>query len=76
LVASKKPIGPLSGHAFAVARITDIHLMTKKHEEAACCEVYPRAWAWRLEEIRPIKPIKRTGALGLYNVVGLPEDFE
>jgi hypothetical protein len=76
LVASKTPKGPLSGHAFAVARIVDVRLMTQRDEAAACCEVYPRARSWQLAEVRPIKPVPQKGRLGLYHVEGEPEAFQ
>ena len=69
LCASKSPISQLSGHAFATADLIDIQVMTEHHELAAMCEVYEGAKAWILENIKPIEPIKVTGALGLFEVV-------
>jgi len=69
ICASKKPtgFGPV-GVALCIAEITDCVKMTKEHEQAACCEVYPDAKAWILDNIRPIKPFPVKGQLNIFEV--------
>lgn len=57
------------GKALCVANLTDCRLMTKADEDAAMCDVYDRAHAWLLEDIRKLEktfPVK--GQLGIYEV--------
>ena len=54
LCASKKPHTNLSGNAFAIAEIIDCRLMTIEDEEAACCEIYPGAYSWVLNNIQKV----------------------
>jgi len=66
--ASKRPVGPLSGLAFLVADLWDCRPMTVEDEEAACCPLYPGAWAWCLHGLWPIVPFPVRGSLGLFEV--------
>jgi len=68
LCASKNPKSNISGKAFATAIIKDVQIMSKHDEEAACCERYPKARSWFLENIKPIKPFRVSGQLGIFNV--------
>ena len=70
IAASKKPLYGLlpAGEAVCIARLIDCRPMTKDDEIAAQCEVYPGAWAWVLEDIRPIEPFAVRGQLGIYEV--------
>ncbi len=68
LCASKSPVGPLSGMAFATARISAVWRMTRDHEAAACCEVYEGAYAWILDEVTPVVPFPVKGALSFFEV--------
>jgi len=57
------------GKALCKVEIYHTEPMQKKHEKQACCKIYPRAWAWHLRNIRPLKkqiPIK--GKLGIYDL--------
>ena len=58
-----------AGTALATADLCACRPMTKADEAAAMCEFYPRAWAWVLENIRPL-PIPRRvrGQLGIFEV--------
>ncbi len=70
ICASKSPKGLLSGLAFATARIIDCRLMTREDEKAACCEIYPNAWAWILEDIWSLPdPFPVMGQLSLFKVI-------
>ena len=73
IVSSKLPDIPPAGFALAVADLLDCRPMTEADAAAACCEVYPRARAWVLANVRPITPVPVVGQLGLYR---LPEDME
>lgn len=64
--ASKRPSGPLSGMAFLVADLWDCRPMVKADEDAACCALYPGAWAWVLRNVLPIDPVPVRGAQGLF----------
>lgn len=70
IVTSKKPkIQDLPvGVAVCIAKIVDCRPMTFADEAKACCEIYPGAYAWILENIRPIKPFPVKGQLGIYEV--------
>lgn len=72
IVSSKKSNIPPAGFAVCVVRVADCRPMTKEDETAACCELYPGAWAWILEDIRPIQPYPVKGQLGIYQVL-IPE---
>ncbi len=69
IVSSKRPSdeGP-AGKALAVAELIDCHRMTVDDEKAACCTIYPRAWAWVLTTIWEIEPFDVRGQLGIYEV--------
>ncbi len=69
IVSSKSPKIEPAGFAVAIATVVDCRPMTEQDEPAACCKIYPKAWAWILEDIRPIKPFPVKGALGIYEVV-------
>lgn len=56
------------GKAIAVAELTDCRLMTEADQEAALCDIYPKAFSWVLENVRAINPFPVTGQLGLYEV--------
>jgi hypothetical protein len=42
--------------------------MTKADEPAAHCEIYPKAKAWVIEDVRKIKPFPVIGKLGFFEV--------
>ena len=69
IVSSLNPNIPPAGCALAIVRLVHCRPMVKEDEEAACCDLYSRAWAWELENIRPIKPFHVKGQLGLYEVI-------
>ena len=70
IVSSKKPkIKDLpTGKALCVVRLIGCRLMTKEDEKPACCEVYPGAYAWLLEDIRPVEYVDIHGSLKIYEV--------
>jgi len=68
LCASKKPESSISGHAFAIAFLSDIQPMLERDEFRACCEVYDGAFSWFLVNVEPIKPFPVKGQLGLFEV--------
>lgn len=67
LHASKNPKSKISGCIFAVATLKDCQEMIKEHEEKACCEVYPNANSWFLEDIKPTELKEIKGNLGLWD---------
>ena len=69
IVSSKKPTDKgLAGMALAIVEIVNCRPMTKDDETAACVEIYPKAWAWELKNIRKIKPFAVKGRLGIYDI--------
>lgn len=70
IVSSKKPTGQgPTGVALAIVRLYECRLMQISDEDRAQCEWYPGAWAWMLDDIRPIaEPLPVRGNLGLYDV--------
>lgn len=70
ICASKRPMVDdlLTGQALCIATIVDCRPMTVGDEKTACCEWYPSAFAWVLENIRPIEPFPVKGKLGFYEV--------
>lgn len=69
IVSSRKPPIEPAGHAVAVATIVDCRPMTRNDEQAACCELYPGAWAWLLADVRKLlKPFPVRGGLRIYEV--------
>lgn len=70
IVASKKPQmdGLPTGCAVCRARLVNCRPMTKADEKSACCELYAGAYAWDLDNISPVRPIKISGKLGLYDL--------
>ncbi len=72
IVSSKSPRIAPAGFGLAIATLVGCRPMAKDDEAAACCEIYPNAKAWVLENIRRIHPFPVSGQLGLYEV-DLPE---
>ncbi len=72
IVSSKSPRIAPAGFGLAIAALVECRPMAKHDEAAACCDVYPNAQAWVLEDIRRIDPFPVSGRLGLYEVE-LPE---
>lgn len=68
IVSSKTPRIEPAGYALAVAKLIDCRPMTKDDEDEACCEIYAKAHAWVLTNVRRIKPFAVKGQLGLYEV--------
>jgi len=42
--------------------------MNYEEECAACCRWYPGAWAWELENLRPVKMVPIKGSLSIYDI--------
>ena len=68
IISSKRPRIEPAGSVVAVATLKDCRPMTRNDERAACCQIYPNAKAWLLEDIRKVKPILAKGALGYLTV--------
>lgn len=67
------------GCAVALAQLVHCRPMKRTDEAAACCLVYPGAWAWLLGRTRPLPPSMQfplRGALGLFEVDVPPADEE
>lgn len=58
-----------TGAALATADLTDCRPMTAADQDAAMCDLYPRAQAWVLANIQPLpQPRRIRGQLGLFKV--------
>lgn len=68
IVSSKTPPLEPAGFALAEAKLVECRPMTHKDEEAACCELYPNAFAWVLTNIRRIEPFQVRGQLRIFEV--------
>lgn len=56
------------GYAIATANLVDVRPMKYEDEDAAMCCMYDSAFAWILEDIKPINPFPVRGQLGLFEV--------
>ena len=68
---AKKIKGTIPGHALCVAKLADIRPFKKSDCKAACMfksEMPDKAFAWILEDVRPIEPVPVKGKLGLFDV--------
>ena len=71
IVSTQKPMIPglPSGKAVCIAKLVDCRPTLVGDEGRARCDVwYKGAWAWVLEDIRPIQPFSVRGHLKLYDV--------
>lgn len=70
IVSSARPVVDdlPAGKALCVVNLADCRPMTKADEQRAQCRWYNGAWAWVLENIRPVSPVHLRGALGIYEV--------
>ena len=66
IVSSKRPPIEPAGCTVALADLVDCRPMSADDEAAACCEVYPGAFAWVLGNIRTVAPVPVKGALGIF----------
>lgn len=70
LHASKNPKSEISGKIFAKCKIVQVKPMIREHEKLACCEIYPNAQSWFLEEVKAVELIEVKGSLGLWDYNG------
>ena len=70
IVSTKKPEVDdlLCGQALCIVNVFACVPMTLDHTEAACCDIYPGAWSWLLNNIRKVKPFPVKGSQGFYEV--------
>jgi len=68
LCSAREPDIAPAGCALAVAQLVDCRPMSVLDEPAARCRKYEGAFAWILEDIRPIKPFPVRGELRLFDV--------
>ena len=60
------------GRALCVVDVVASRPMTEADEQAACCEVYPRAMAWVFGDLWPLVHFPVTGNLGIYAIEIFP----
>ena len=70
ICSSKNPQveGHLCGFALCVAELVDCRPMRKADEARAACDLYEGAWAWILEDIRPVEPFRVRGFQRIFEV--------
>lgn len=82
---AKKIKNTIPGHALCVVSLDDVMPFTKKHEKAACVtplDDYNNLYAWKISNLRYIRPIPIKGKLSLWEYNGeveylaLPETDE
>ena len=73
ICSSKIPKIEPAGFALAIVNLYNCRPMCQRDVERACCDVYPRAWAWLLRDIRPIEPFPVKGSLGIFDLKVPPE---
>jgi len=56
------------GMAICVVELWSIGIMHLKDQTAACCKIYPGAYAWRLKNVRKIESVPVKGELRLFDV--------
>ena len=56
-----------------VAELWSVGVMHSSDVAAACCKIYPGAYAWRLRNIRRIEAVLLKGKLRLFDI---PADIE
>lgn len=66
IVSSKTPPIVPAGAAVALVDLVDCRPMLASDQPAACCDIYPNAFAWVLQNIRPVRPVAVRGSLGIY----------
>jgi len=71
-----EPLCHYVGSTICLVNLVDCVPMTEEHEEAAMCRVYDGAWAWMLEDIRPVKQIPVKGQLSIFDVPFTYEDLK
>lgn len=62
------PLCHYMGSTICLVNLVDCVPMTEEHEQKACCRVYEGAWAWILDDIRPVKQLPVKGQLSIYDV--------
>lgn len=69
ICSSQNPKIEPYGKAICIVNLYDIKPMTKEHEKAACCKVYPSAYSWFIKNVRKFKkPFPVKGKLNIYNI--------
>jgi hypothetical protein len=75
ICASQSGAGEPKGVALCIVELTDIRPMIPDDASAACVDIYPRAQAWIISNLRVLKkPFPVKGQLGLFDVVP-PDDL-
>ena len=73
IVSSATPKIMPAGCALALVDMVDCRRMVTSDQAYACCEIYDSAFAWIFRDIRPIRPVKIKGRLGIYEAEIDPE---
>ena len=63
----------ITGKAICVVELYDIVKMTEEHQMKAMCKIYDGAFAWRLRNVRKIKPVDISGQLSIFEI---PKEIE
>lgn len=56
------------GMAICIVDVIGCWPMTKEDEDAACIELYDKAWAWEINNLKVIEPFPVKGQLKIFNV--------
>lgn len=72
LASAKKHLDLPVGVSICIARLVDCRPMTSEDEPAARCESFAGAFAWVLDDIRPVVHVPFKGRRGLFDVSDVP----
>ena len=70
------PLCHYQGSSICLVKVVDCVPMEEKHQIDAMCRVYVGAWAWMLEDVRPVKQIPVSGKLSIFEVDFSYEDLK
>lgn len=69
ICASRSGVGEPKGVALCVVELVSIRPMLTSDADRACIEMYPRAQAWEITNLRRLRqPFPVKGQLGLFNL--------
>jgi len=63
-----KVIPHVCGYAICIVEVVGCRPMVKADEAAACCDLYPGAYAWELANLRVLRPFRVRGRQGFFDI--------
>lgn len=75
ICSSQNPKIEPYGHALCIVELIHVEPMRVEHEKAACIQLFPRAYAWHIQNVRLITPFPVKGQLNIFSLE-VPDDSE